>query len=242
MVKYLWGDNMNITLIPSVKYINKEDVKNNTVVIIDVLRATSVITTALNNGAKEVIAAMEIDEALNLRKDNTFLGGERKAKKIEGFDFANSPLEYTKEKVLGKTIVMTTTNGTVAINKSIGAYKIYIGCMLNGIEVAKRAVKAKRDIVIVCAGTGGKFSLDDFICGGKIISNIKAICDVNMDDFAAAAFMAYYNNKDNVKEYIKMASHYKYLISIGLKEDIDYCFEEDIIKIVPEYNHGRITI
>lgn len=174
---------MKINLIPSVEYINEKEIEGKIAVVIDVLRATSVITTALYNGASEVVTTVEIEEALNYRDKNSILGGERKALKIDGFDLSNSPCEYRKEIVAGKRVILTTTNGTRTINKSIKAESILIGCMLNGKAIAKKIVECNRDTCIVCAGTKGRFSLDDFICAGKILNDIVECINVELDDF-----------------------------------------------------------
>lgn len=231
---------MKIHLIPSVEFVREEDIKDRVIIVIDVLRATSVITTAMGNGALEILPTVEIEEALSLRRGNELLGGERKGLKIEGFDFSNSPLEYTKDRVSGKTIIMTTTNGTKAITKSMGAHKIYIGSMLNGRAVAKKALGHNRDISILCSGTYGKFSLDDFACAGKIIYDILDMSEFQLEDMAAAAYAAYRDHKTNIISYVSMASHYNYLLSIDLKEDVNYCFKEDIFDLVPEYKEGKI--
>lgn len=233
---------MKISLIPTVEYVKEEDVAGKTVVVIDVLRATSVISTALSNGAKEVITTTSVDGAVKLKDDMSLLGGERKALKIDGFDLSNSPLEYSRDIVEGKKIILTTTNGTVAINKSKNADNIYIGCMLNGKAVAKKIAEEDKDTVILCAGTYGKFSLDDFICAGKIIYETICINDAQLDDFSTAALCAYKDHKNDTLSFVKLASHYKYLLSIGLECDIKYCFKEDMIKCVPKYDGGKITI
>lgn len=233
---------MKINLIPSIEYIKEEEMEGKTTVVIDVLRATSVITTALYNGAIEVVATVEIEEALKYKDKNSILGGERKALKIEGFDLGNSPLEYNKNVVSGKRVILTTTNGTRTINKSIKSENILIGCMLNGKAVASKIIEYNKDAFIACAGTRGKFSLDDFICAGKILNDILNCIDVELDDFAMAALLAYKDNKDDILSYVKNASHYKYLISIGLEEDIKYCFKEDLFDIVPQYKDGSIKI
>lgn len=235
---------MRIELVPSIDYINENELIGKTVVIIDVLRATSVITTAIENGALGVIPKVEIAEAVAIKNENTLLGGERKALKIEGFDLSNSPLDYKRDVVEGKTIVLSTTNGTKAIHRSKSAENIVIGSMLNAKAVAEYICKEQNDISIVCAGTYGKFSLDDFICAGKIISEALDTMELELEDFAATAYMAYRDNRKHVLDYLKMASHYKYLISIGLEEDIEYCFTEDIIHCVPRVNvrNGEIFI
>lgn len=231
---------MNLKLWPTVDFINEEELLGKTVVVIDVLRATSVITTALANGASEVIVKVEVEEAIELKDEETLIGGERKAQKIKGFDLSNSPLEYSREIVENRRIVLTTTNGTKTIHRAAHADKIYIGSMLNGRAVANALVEEGKDIIIACAGTQGDFSLDDFICAGKIIYDVYNMLEISMDDFAASAYMAYRDNRNDIISYIKMASHYKYLISIGLEKDIHYCFTEDILKIVPVVKNGVI--
>jgi 2-phosphosulfolactate phosphatase len=231
---------MKISLIPAVTYVNDDELKGKTAVVIDVLRATSVMTTAIINGASEIIALTEVEDALRMKDAKCILGGERKGLKIKGFDLSNSPLEYTRERVEGKRVVMTTTNGTKTLNKVEAADKIYIACMLNGKAVGKRLVEEEKDTVIVCAGTNGKFSIDDYACAGKIIYEANKFGKVELDDFAYAAFSAYNDHKDDIISLVKNAYHYKYLLSLGLGEDLKYCFKEDISDLVPEYKSGRI--
>lgn len=163
---------MKIDLIISADDIKKQKIIDRSVVVIDMLRATSVITTALSNGCAKVIPVVTVEEALEIAKadrKNTVLGGERKALKIEGFDLSNSPLEYTQDIVQNKAIVMTTTNGTKAIKGCEGARDILIGALINGGAVARKLIELNNDVVFVNAGTHGEFSIDDFICTGYII-------------------------------------------------------------------------
>lgn len=231
---------MRISLIPAVTYVNDDELKGKTAAVIDVLRATSVMTTAIINGASEIIALTEVEDALRMKDAKCILGGERKGLKIKGFDLSNSPLEYTRERVEGKRVIMTTTNGTKTLNKVEAADKIYIACMLNGKAVGKRLVEEEKDTVIVCAGTNGKFSIDDYACAGKIIYEANKFGKVELDDLAYAAFSAYSDHKDDIISLVKNAYHYKYLLSLGLGEDLKYCFKEDISDLVPEYRNGRI--
>lgn len=231
---------MRISLIPAVTYVNDDELKGKTAAVIDVLRATSVMTTAIINGASEIIALTEVEDALRMKDTKCILGGERKGLKIKGFDLSNSPLEYTRERVEGKRVIMTTTNGTKTLNKVEAADKIYIACMLNGKAVGKRLVEEEKDTVIVCAGTNGKFSIDDYACAGKIIYEANKFGKVELDDFAYAAFSAYNDHKDDIISLVKNAYHYNYLLSLGLGEDLKYCFKEDISDLVPEYKNGRI--
>lgn len=228
---------MNIDLIISAKNIDNEKIKNKTVIVIDMLRATSVIITALKNGCKEVRAVLTIDEAVKIAdsdRKNYILGGERDAVKIKGFDFSNSPIEYTENKISGKKLIMTTTNGTKAINGCKEAKSILIAAMINAKAAAKQVIELNNDLVIVNAGTNGEFSIDDFICSGYIISLIKADTDVKLMDIATTALYVYKQNTD-IKNFIKYANHYKKIEELGLYEDLEYCCQKDIIDIVPEF-------
>ncbi len=233
---------MKVDIIISAADIKEKKVKDKTVVVIDMLRATSVITTAIANGCEEVIPLLTIEEAMELvreQREKYILGGERKALRIEGFDCSNSPLEYTHEMVSGKTIVLTTTNGTRAIKGSEGARNILIGAIINGEAVARSAAELNNDVVIVNAGTYDEFSIDDFICSGYIIDCLKGHTEVELSDIAKTAHYIYKNNED-LFSFIKYASHYKRIEELGLKDDLEYCCRKSIIELVPEYKEGKI--
>lgn len=238
---------MKIDVVISADYIMSDKLKDKTVVVIDMLRATSVIVTAFINGCKDVIAVTSIEEAKAIGEsmDNDFiLGGERNALKIEGFNCSNSPLEYTKDLIKDKTVIMTTSNGTRAIKGSTNASDILIGAMINAKAVARELINLNRDVVIVNAGTAGQFSMDDFICGGYITD---CLCDtlgedkVELSDIAYTALYLYRNNKD-INEFLKSAKHYKRMIELGYNDDLVYCTKKDITDIVPRYNKDRIVI
>lgn len=232
---------MNIDIIISADDIKEEKIKGKSIVVIDILRATSVITTALNNGCKQVIPVVKIEEALEVVKDNRenyILGGERKALKIDGFDCSNSPLEYEAEVVKDKTLVITTSNGTRAIKGSLSAKNILIGALINGKAVAEKLISLKNDVVIVNSGTDGQFSIDDFICSGYIINCIVKNEEVKLSDIAEVAKYLYDKNPN--MELTSEAKHYKRLMSLGLSGDLEYCYKKDIINIVPQYKDGII--
>lgn len=234
---------MKVDLIISADDIKQEKVIGKTIVVIDMLRATSVITTAISNGCNAVIPVLTIEEAIEIaRKDRKkyILGGERKALKIEGFDCANSPLEYKRSVVENKTLVITTSNGTRAIKGSLGAKDIFIGALINAKAVANKLLNINNDVVIVNAGTGGQFSMDDFICSGYIINCLlKEKQDIELADISKTAYYVYKENPD-ILEFIKYASHYKRMEELNLKKDLDYCCRKDIIDIVPTYENGII--
>lgn len=235
---------MKIDVIISADDIKESKIQGRSVVVIDVLRATSVIVTAISNGCKEVIPVVDVDAAREMAsKDRNMylLGGERRALKIDGFDFSNSPLEYKASIVKGKTVVMTTTNGTKAIKGSTTAKNIIIGAMINAKAVSQRIQELGNDVVIVNAGTYGQFSIDDFICTGYIISKLKENkkSNLKLTDIATTALYVYEQNID-ITSFIKYASHYNVIKDLGLFEDLKYCCSKDIVDVVPEYRDGII--
>lgn len=241
---------MKVDIIISASDIKKEKLKEKVVVVIDVLRATSVMVTALNNGCTEVIPAREIEEALEIvgnEREKYILGGERNALKIEGFDFSNSPLDYTRENVEGRTLVMTTSNGTKAIKNSEGAEHIFIAAMINGKAVAEKLTKLNKDVIFVNAGTAGEFSIDDFLTSGYIINCLKHIAkeenseELVLTDIATTSHYIYENNED-LFGFVKYATHYNRIKELGLQEDLKYCLTKDIVHIVPEYKDNKIKV
>lgn len=234
---------MKVDVIISADYIREDLIKDKIVVVIDVLRATTVITTAIMNGCREVIPLLTVEEAISNKeqlKENCILGGERRAMKINGFDLSNSPREYTSAKVKDKTVILTTTNGTRTLTSSLAAKRILVGAMINGRAVARKLYEFNKDVVIINAGTNGQFSMDDFICTGFILRELKNI-DVNLElsDISKAA-MKVYDDYPNIIDYIKEAKHYDVMLSLDLKEDIEYCIQKNITEIVPEYKQKHI--
>ncbi|ADD03016.1 2-phosphosulfolactate phosphatase [Thermoanaerobacter italicus Ab9] len=223
---------------------NERELKNKNVVVIDTLRATSVITTALYNGAKEIIPVSEVEEAMelvkNLDKTAYLLGGERNSMKIEGFDLSNSPLEYTREKVENKTIIFTTTNGTKALKKVSLADNVILGCLLNASAIAKYIHNNNKDTIIVCSGTEGKFSFDDIITAGVIYKKLQDLMDFKSDDLSKASYFLYKPYEDNLYEIMKHGYHLKRLEELGYKEDIEFCLTVDKFDIVPKLKDGVI--
>lgn len=234
---------MYIDVITSANHVTIDQVKNTTAIVVDVLRATSVIITAIKNGAKSVVPVISVEEALNTRKklENVILGGERKAMKIEGFDLSNSPFDYTHTAVHGKNVIMTTTNGTKAITKSSSANRVLIGGFLNAKAVSRKAKDIGEKVVIVNAGTDGLFSMDDFIASGAIIKELMLLEECKLSDLAQTALMIYEKYPD-IFSYIEKARHYQILIDLGLEEDIRYCMQKDLSDLVPEYDHGIIKL
>ena len=240
---------MNISVIPTAQQAQGINFSGQTAVVIDVLRATSVITTALENGAREVIPVKTIEEAQNLYAQcdttKTLRGGERNALKIEGFDHSNSPLEYKKKVVEGKTLILTTTNGTNAINNIIGADEVVLACFRNGAAVVEHIVglshRGSHDIAIVCAGTESHFSLDDGLCAGMIIELLKQQTEVKTDDLGLLLHRFYNESKDNLFGALSGCYHLKRLFMLGFYDDIKFCLETNCVQTVPVLKDGKIV-
>ena len=240
---------MYISVIPTAQQAQDINFSGQTAVVIDVLRATSVITTALENGAREVIPVKTVEEAQNLYAqcdtDKTLRGGERNALKIEGFDLSNSPLEYKKKVVEGKSLILTTTNGTNAINNIIGADEVVLACFRNVAAVVEHIVglshRGCRDITIVCAGTESHFSLDDGLCAGMIIELLKQRTEVETDDLGLLLHRFYNESKDNLFGALSGCYHLKRLFTMGFYDDIKFCLETNCIQTVPVLKDGKIV-
>ena len=240
---------MYISVIPTAQQAQGINFSGQTAVVIHVLRATSVITTALENGAREVIPVKTVEEAQNLYAQcdtaKTLRGGERNALKIEGFDLSNSPLEYKKKVVEGKSLILTTTNGTNAINNIIGADEVVLACFRNGAAVVEHIVGlshcGSRDIAIVCAGTESHFSLDDGLCAGMIIELLKQRTEVETDDLGLLLHRFYNESKDNLFGALSGCYHLKRLFTMGFYDDIKFCLETNCVQIVPVLKDGKIV-
>ncbi len=230
-----------------------EEIKNvelagKLVVIIDVLRASSTIVTALANGCRGFVPVFSPDQAKKkaqqFEKERVLLGGEREGIKIEGFDLGNSPREYKREAVKNKTIIFSTTNGVKTLEMVKGAHRIIIGSFLNLQAVCNYCTNYQGDISIICAGKEGKFSLEDAACAGMLIYSFKnAFSDTCQEsDANLTARLLYEKFSNNILEILRKSQHGRYLESIGLAEDLKFCSQLDFFHIVPIFREGIIFI
>ncbi len=211
--------------------------RERTVVVLDVLRASSTIITALGNGAREVIPAATVESAMkiagNLGPEQALLGGERNGRIIPGFHLGNSPAEYTESKVRGKSIIFTSTNGSQAIVKARYAAELAIGAFINLSAVAAAVRVRARDLVILCSGRNGGFSLEDAVCAGMLVSRVVADGDALMTDGANAATRLYRSLGRGILKMMRNSDHGRYLEELGFGADIRYCAAVDGVPIVP---------
>jgi 2-phosphosulfolactate phosphatase len=215
------------------------------VIVVDLVRATTCIITALANGAKSIIPVCSLKEAKQQRKmhPDYVLAGERNGVKPAGFDLDNSPLTLTRENVAGKHLIMSTTNGTNALVQSKTAKCVLAGAFVNASAAAKVsleiACKQKIGISFVLAGQKNRFALEDFICAGGIIKRFPA-GTVELSDKALSALLAYEGAKYDLQANILRSTHAQTLIKIGLGRDIEFACQTDLYGIVPFYKNGEI--
>ncbi|OGP91522.1 MAG: hypothetical protein A2156_13310 [Deltaproteobacteria bacterium RBG_16_48_10] len=216
------------------------------VVVLDILRATSVIVHALSQGAKEFIPVLSVEEAFEKKKmfppGTTFLGGEKDTQPIEGFDLGNSPREYVTEKIKDIRIIFRTTNGTRAFHLLSSAREVMVGSFFNLKATATRCVELGLDLLIFPSGNEGFFSLEDTVCGGMIIDQILKVKreGVSLTDASNAAHLLYKRFENHLMDVFHLSHHGNVLIRLGRGDDLPYCAQTNIISIVPIFRKGVI--
>mgnify|MGYP000945804361 FL=1 len=213
------------------------------VVVIDVLRATTAICAGMANGVKTIIPVASIEEALEYRQRGYIVAAERKGQVVEGFNLGNSPYSWMNPELIGKTVELTTTNGTQAIHTSRRANEMIIGSLINLDAVVDYLLKKKLNVMLLGSGWRNKFCLEDTICAGAIADGLLASGDFRSEeDSTIAAKYLYLSAKDNYLGYLKASSHRRRLQDLNLNEDIKYCLTPNQVNVVPIYKDGRISI
>jgi 2-phosphosulfolactate phosphatase len=219
--------------------IDELQLRDKNVVIIDVLRASTTIVTALANGAKEIIPVSSVESAVkisgNLFGDVILLGGERNGKLIEGFNLSNSPQEYTEEVVKNKSIIFSTTNGSQAMVKSRYARNLVVGCFVNVGRVVEFIREIDGDFSIICAGKQGAFCIEDAVCGGMMIHRLEdpKSGNLSLSDAALASVTLFKNYEKNILNMMKKSEHGQYLSEIGFGDDLKICAGIDTCAVLP---------
>lgn len=212
------------------------------VVVIDVLRATSAICSALNNGVSAVIPVSTIDEAKSYQEKGYLVGAERQGEIVEGFDFGNSPYSYMRPELKGKEIVLSTTNGTRAINIAKEADQVIIGSLVNLEAITNYLQKQNKNVLCLCSGWKDKFNLEDTICGGAIAETLINSGNFSSDeDSSVAAKYLYMSAKDNYMGFLKSSSHRRRLKRLNLNKDIKYCLTPNQIDLIPVLQNDKIV-
>jgi 2-phosphosulfolactate phosphatase len=237
---------MKINVYTTPNELNDDDLRGSTAVVIDVLRTSSTIIAALANGAREVIPAgtpAEVGELVSRAgRAGSLMGGERDGKQIEGFDLGNSPSEYVRKDVAGKTIFFSSTNGTPALLRVKSASQVVVGSFNNLTVVLGYLLDRMPEAALLCSGRSGKFSLEDFICAGSMVMGLESRLGnaIVRNDAAIAAADLYRRNMNLIGDVMRRSAHGKKLIEIGYERDLSYCAQIDSHDILPLYIEGKI--
>jgi 2-phosphosulfolactate phosphatase len=224
--------NLDVCLTPAL--IPLYNVEDYIVVVIDIFRATSSICYGIENGAEAIIPVSEVEECAAYREKgfDHLLAAERNGEVVAGFDFGNSPFSYTKEKVSGKTVVLTTTNGTHALHLSRKAKKIVIGSFLNLTSLCNWLKTQNESILLVCAGWKNNFNLEDTLFAGAVVEQLKE-SGYTLDDPAMAANDLFQIGKNDISQYLSKTSHGERLKKLGIEKDIAFCLQIDVTTAIP---------
>ncbi len=221
------------------------DTRNTVVVIIDIFRATSTISAALDNGAKCVIPVASVEECIELgvQIDNSITAGERDGKVAEGLQHGNSPLEYPRSFIEGKTLVLTTTNGTRLLHMIEGASEIVIGSFLNLDVVCGYLVDKGQNVLLACASWKDRFNLEDTLFAGAVVYKTMGSFEMNCDSARAARhlYMAI-EGKGHLIEFLRDSSHYLRLSKFGLERDMEYCVTPNLHPVLPVLRGRELVV
>ncbi len=230
--------NFDVCLSPALLPVTA--IKGKTVVVTDILRATSSMTAGLATGVLSVTPVSSVEECLNFERDfNTLISGERNGEKLEGFDLGNSPFEFMS--VPGKEIIMTTTNGTTAIELSKAADVILAGAFINISAVAEEVRRHEKDVVVVCAGWKGQFNLEDTLFAGALFEELALSVNTFTDASLAARYLYGQAQKD-VVGFLHNSSHFIRLEHKKLSRDIEFCFTKNIFDVVPIFDGKKLVL
>ena len=229
---------MNATVFFTLQEVDGAVLQDHTAVVIDVLRASSTIVAALAAGAQAIYPVVSTEEAIKLAtslgREDALLAGERRGLKVEGFDLGNSPREFTPEAVGGKRVVMSTTNGTRALGAVDGAEHVLVASFLNLSAVAAACADAER-LAVVCAGREGRFSIDDTLCAGMLLSRLKERLGVTLEvEDAGRAALALAEAFGVDDALLADSAAGRALAEIGMLDDVAWCGRVDVEELVPK--------
>lgn len=233
---------MQIEVIASVNEARSDDMAGKTVLVIDVLRATSNMVTGLAKGCLGIVPVETVQQAKNMQEPGDLLGGERNCRKLTGFDLGNSPYEYMEDSIVGKRILMTTTNGTRAIQKTHRACTVIACSLLNVTACAEAAVSAGRDVIILCSGTQDEYSLEDGLCAGMAVYELLRLTggQVESNDFGLGMLGCYLHHRRRLQHALLTCSNGRRLIKLGFQADIEFCARTNVYPIVPVLVDGML--
>lgn len=237
---------MRVDIALSRRDLGRRSAAGRAAVVIDVIRASTTITIALHHGCAGIVPVRTLREArvvaLTLG-DGVLLAGERAAAKIAGAHLGNSPGEYERERIEGKIVVLTTTNGTRAFRAIDGAGEVIACAFLNVSASARWLRRAGLDVLIVCAGRNGHFCFEDAVGGGMLIDRLSRISDrpLELSDAARAAHLLYSANQGNLLEVLRGCEWGRDITRKGFGADLEVCAQVDLTDVVPVMREGRLV-
>lgn len=219
------------------------DLRGRVAVVVDVLRATSSIVTALAQGVTHMVPVSEVAECQAMAADGYLTAAERDGRQAQGVDLGNSPFGYLDGVVAvrGRAVAITTTNGTRALHLSQPADTVVVGAFLNLGAVANFLQQQQKDVVVVCAGWKGNFCLEDTLFGGALANELASEFNTTDSDATLAALDLWQAAQADVAGYLLKSSHVRRLNSLELHKDMEFCVRQDVYDVVPVYKEGRIT-
>ena len=222
---------IEVCLTPAL--LNLYDTRNSVVVVIDVLRATSSIVYGIDNGAVAIIPVAQVEDCLNYADKGFLLAAERNGEVVEGYNFGNSPFSYVADKVKGKTVVLTTTNGTKALHMAREqAHQVVIGSFLNLKSLSNWLKSQDKDVLLLCAGWKDKFNLEDTLFAGAVVNELRKDF-IHFDDSCVAAEDLYLLAKDDLRGYLHKSSHSHRLAELNIEADVQFCLQTNICAAIP---------
>ncbi len=217
-------------LTPALFHLHSKDIENKQVVVIDILRATTTMVVAYENGANNVVPVEHLEDALVYREQGYLIAGERNGVKVEGFDMGNSPQEFTKDIIEGRNIVLSTTNGTKAINACSAAKFRYISSFRNIDAMAKTIIENNLDVLLFCAGWKDKFNLEDTVFAGALAQQLLDNGFTTNDDATRMACSLWNLAKPNLAAFLADASHVQRFKSLHIESDLEVCLQFNTYK------------
>ena len=218
------------------------ETQNTVVIVVDIFRATTSMCAAFQNGVERIIPVASVEEAKDYKSKGYLVGAERNVKRCDFADFGNSPFDYTPEKVAGKEIVFTTTNGTQAIETASDCSELVIGSFSNISTLVDFCVAAKKDVMVLCSGWNNRFNMEDTLFAGAVASLLLEKGFQLASDAATVAYDMWMQAKTNIRAYIDRTEHIQRLISNGLADSVEYCLTFDTTPLVPIYDKEKKAI
>lgn len=230
---------IGVCLSPALLHLH--DVTDKTVVVVDILRATSSMVTAFAYGVQKIMPVSEVEECQTLQSLGYLTAGERNGVKVASFNFGNSPFEYQRDDIRGNSLAMTTTNGTQAIEKAKAARRLVIGSFLNLSATANCLEREKDDVLVVCAGWKGHVNLEDTLFAGALVDRLSSHFQA-ADDATLAAVVLYQAAQPDLAAFLSRSSHAQRLVRLKGQRDIDYCLQIDQYDVVPQLHEKYLIV